>query len=143
MSGPRILIVDDDAALRGLLRVLADRAGVVADEAADGTRALELLEAKNYDAVLLDLAMPHVNGFDIIKRLGHKTQRPVVIVLSALTRVSFADLDPSVVHCVVRKPFEIDMLMTLMVSAATELHQHRAAKAAAQPAADAGRELRL
>lgn len=143
MSGPRVLIVDDDASIRGLLRVLAERAGVVADEAADGIRTLELLGTKTYDAVLLDLAMPLVNGFDIINRLKHKTQRPVVIVLSALNRATFADLDPKVVHCVIRKPFDVEMVMALMVSAATELHQQRERMAAAQPPLDAGREFRL
>ena len=125
MSATRILIVDDDAAIRGLLRVLAERSGIITDEAADGTQALQLLDTKIYDAVLLDLAMPRVNGFDIIDRLRHKSHRPVVIVLSALTTVRFTDLDPSIVHCVIRKPFDVDMLMARMVAAATQLHQQR------------------
>ena len=142
MSRTRILIVDDDAAIRGLLRVIAERSNVITDEASDGVQALQLLDRNAYDAVLLDLAMPRVNGFDIIDCLRQKPQRPVVIVLSALATVTFRDLDPTVVNCIVRKPFDVDMLMALMIAAASELHEKRES-AIAPPPRDAERQLRM
>jgi len=125
VKGPRILIADDDASIRGLLRVIAQRAGLHADEAANGAVALDLLDHNVYDVALIDLAMPHVNGFDLVDLLRHKSRRPVVIVLTALSRSGFRDLDPAVVHCVVRKPFDLDLLITLIVSAATALYERR------------------
>ena len=124
-GGPRILIVDDDASIRGLLRVIAERTGILADEASDGVHALELLDRNPYDVVLLDLAMPRVNGFDVIERLRSKIRRPAVIVLTALSRPNFRDIDPSVVHCVIRKPFDLELVMTLILSAATALYERR------------------
>jgi DNA-binding response OmpR family regulator len=124
-GGPRILIVDDDASIRGLLSVIAGRTGILADEASDGVHAIELLDRHPYDVVLLDLAMPRINGFDVIERLRSKIRRPAVIVLTALSRPVFGDLDPSIVHCVIRKPFEVDLVMTLILSAATALYERR------------------
>lgn len=125
VTAPRILIVDDAASIRGLLRVIAGRTGMRADEAADGAHALELLDRNLYDVVLLDLAMPRVSGFDVIDRLRQKARRPAVIVLSALSRHSFGELDPSIVHCVIRKPFDLDLLTSLVVSTATALWERR------------------
>ena len=125
MSGPRILIADDDASIRGLLRVIAKRNALQADEAPNGVEALDLIDRNAYDVVLLDLAMPQVNGFDLIDRLRPKSRRPAVIVLTALSRISFLDLDPAVVHCVIRKPFDVDLLMALIVSVANALYERR------------------
>jgi DNA-binding response OmpR family regulator len=119
------LIADDDASIRGLLRVIAQRNALHADEAPNGVEALDLIDRNAYDVVLLDLAMPQVNGFDLIDRLRHKSRRPAVIVLTALSQSSFQDLDPAVVHCVIRKPFDLDLLMTLTVSAANALYERR------------------
>jgi len=124
-TGPRILIVDDDAAIRGLLRVVAERSGVRSDEAANGAHARELLERSPYDLVLLDLAMPSVNGFDLIDSLGGRPRRPAVFVLTALERHDFARLDPDVVHCVIRKPFDLELVATLIVATATALYEQR------------------
>jgi DNA-binding response OmpR family regulator len=125
VTGPRLLIADDDASIRGLLRVIAQRNALHADEASNGVDALDLLDRNVYDVVLLDLSMPHLNGFDLIDLLRHKSRRPAVIVLTALSRSSFRDLDPAVVHCVIRKPFDVDLLMTLIVSAANALYDRR------------------
>lgn len=125
MSCPRILIVDDDPSIRGLLRVIAKRTGTLADEAADGFSALELIDRHAYDVVLLDLAMPLANGFDLIEGLRQKSRRPAVFVLSAMGRHNLRDLDPSIVHCVVRKPFDVDLVTALMVSAASGMWRAR------------------
>ena len=125
LAGPRVLIADDDASIRGLLRVIAQRNALHADEAPNGVEALDLIDRNVYDVVLLDLAMPHLNGFDLIDLLHHKSRRPAVIVLTALSRSSFLGLDPAVVHCVIRKPFDVDLLMTLIVSAANALYERR------------------
>jgi len=143
LSAPRILIADDDASIRGLLRVIAERSGILADEAANGADALELLDRNTYDVLLLDLAMPWVNGFDLIERVRHSTRRPVIIVLSAFSRHAFGELDPSIVHCIVRKPFDVDLLMALIVSAATALWQRREQAARHGAASDRAPEARL
>lgn len=55
---PRVLIVDDDLAIRSLLEVMCRRLGYRCETASDGARALEMLATKSYDVALLDLVMP-------------------------------------------------------------------------------------
>jgi DNA-binding response OmpR family regulator len=125
VSEPRILIVDDDPSIRGLLRVIAQRAGVLADEARDGAHCLELLHTRVYDLIVLDLAMPRLNGFDVVEHLRRQRTRPAVIALTALGSSAFVDLDPEVVHCILRKPFEVDLLTSLIVTTAAGIHDAR------------------
>ncbi len=122
---PRILIVDDDPSIRTLLSVVAARSGVSADIASDGLEAIQKLDAGAYDLVVLDLSMPRMNGFDLIARLRQRQPRPVVIVLTALHQSQFFDLDPEVVHCVVRKPFDLGTFMALFVATAADVSEAR------------------
>lgn len=125
MSPPRILIVDDDSSIRTLLSVIASRSGVSADVAGDGMEAMRRIEERNYDLIVLDLSMPRMNGFDLIEQLRGRNPRPAVIVLTALSRHDFLDLDPEVVHCVVRKPFDLNTFMALFVATATDICEAR------------------
>ena len=80
---PRILIVDDDSSIRTLLSVVATRAGVESDVASDGLEAIEKMKAAEYDLIVLDLSMPRMNGFDLVRELRNHRFRPAVIVLTA------------------------------------------------------------
>lgn len=63
----RILVVDDEEMIRELLRVNLQRAGFEVEEAADGLEGLEKLQQEEIDLVVLDLRMPHMNGFEFLK----------------------------------------------------------------------------
>jgi DNA-binding response OmpR family regulator len=118
---PRILIVDDDSSIRTLLSVVATRAGVEADVAVDGAEAMAKIAGTPYDLVVLDLQMPRMNGFDLVRELRGMDPRPAVIVLTALPATHHVILDPSVVHCIVRKPFDLGTFMALFVATATDV----------------------
>jgi len=118
---PRILIVDDDSSIRTLLSVVATRAGVESDVAADGAEALDKIGATRYDLIVLDLQMPRMNGFDLVRALRGMEPRPAVIVLTALPPTHHMILDPTVVHCIVRKPFDLGTFMALFVATATDV----------------------
>lgn len=79
-----ILLVDDDARVRRLVaRVLRGR-GFVVTEAEDGQQALELAAASPPDIALVDLRLPRVHGFEVVRQLkGERPQAPV-LVLSGL-----------------------------------------------------------
>lgn len=64
-----VLVVDDDMTLRFLARETLEQAGFVVDEAEDGQEALEVFGNKRYDIVLMDVNMPHMDGFDACKAL--------------------------------------------------------------------------
>jgi two-component system OmpR family response regulator len=79
----RILIVEDDPVLTdGLVRSLraADHA---ADHVADGSEADHVLATQHYDLVILDLGLPRLDGFEVLRRLRHRGGRVPVLVLTA------------------------------------------------------------
>ena len=125
MSAPRVLIVDDDRAIRQLLRLITERSGLVTDEAANGEECLSLMKRHPYDLILLDLSMPGSNGFDVIENLRDSADRPAVIVVTALSRWVFTELDPDVVTCVVRKPFDVTEVSWVIVQVASGVHARR------------------
>jgi DNA-binding response OmpR family regulator len=104
MSKKRVLIVEDDPAVRQIVRVLLERDGVEVDVAEDGERATTLLATRQYAAVLLDLLMPRLDGVGVIHFMKeHSLDTPVVVVTAVHDS---PDLDPELVRVVLQKPFE-------------------------------------
>jgi len=125
MGSPgRVLVVDDEPAIRALVAKIVDRAGLPADTAANGAEAIEKMEATDYHVVVVDLMMPVVDGFGVIDYV-RKIQgpRPAVIVASATDSAVLRQLDGKIVHSIIRKPFEIDVLGDLIVAAARSVHE--------------------
>ncbi|HVE72145.1 MAG TPA: response regulator [Thermoanaerobaculia bacterium] len=105
MTEKRVLIVDDDPAIRQIVRVLLERDGVRADIAEDGERATKMLSDGGYSVVLLDLLMPRMDGRDVIAYMRANHIDTPVIVISAVGDTA-TDLDPKLVRVVMQKPFE-------------------------------------
>jgi two-component system, OmpR family, KDP operon response regulator KdpE len=78
----RILIIENDTALRTAVRSTLERDGYDVDEAGDGATGLDALTGAAYDAVLLDIGLPVVDGWSILGRLD-SGRAPSVIVISA------------------------------------------------------------
>lgn len=79
----RILVVEDDPLLtQGLTRVLS-RAGHAVDQAASGNQADTALRAGSYDLVVLDVGLPDIDGFEVLRRLRQRRSRANVLVLTA------------------------------------------------------------
>jgi DNA-binding response OmpR family regulator len=121
---PPILIADDDPAIRSLLRLIVERAGLDVDVASDGHEALTMIERKNYALVLLDLQMPRANGFDVVERLRTMDLRPVIIVVTALPLSQTVQLDTNVVQAIVRKPFDVSFLADIIAGTARSMGEH-------------------
>ena len=96
VQSSRILVVDDNAANRDVLARRLTREGHQVVTASNGASALELIGSHEFDLVLVDLIMPLMNGFEVLRRLKatEHTQDVPVIVISALD-----ELD-SVVRCI-------------------------------------------
>lgn len=87
----RILIADDEAVIRLGLRTMLEAQGYrVVGEAADGTRAVDLVTRLKPDLVILDIKMPGVNGLQAARRLQRDGNTPVVI-LTAYSDREFVD----------------------------------------------------
>jgi len=112
----RVLVADDDRSIRQLVCTIVRREHFQVDCAADGVEAIEFLKQHEYAVILLDLMMPRVDGFGVIEHLrSHPPARkPIILVISAYADQKFRDVDPEVVAGVIRKPFEVADLGSLV-----------------------------
>lgn len=74
-----ILIADDEAEIRELLRLYLENSGYDVLEAADGLEALAILEKKHVDLAVLDVMMPRLNGLHVLKKLRETSNIPVLV----------------------------------------------------------------
>lgn len=114
----RILVVDDDDAIRALLQTVLRRRGFRVESARNGVEALELMTAGAYALVVLDLMMPRMSGYELLDHLSRLSimSRPRVLVLTAGmdTRLIPADFITDLVIGTVHKPFDIEMLVDIV-----------------------------
>jgi type IV pilus assembly protein PilB len=84
---PRVLVADDDPQMRRLIRSILERDGYDVVEAADGLDALDQVESRSFDLMLLDIDMPRLDGLGVLEELRAriKTSGVPVIVLTART----------------------------------------------------------
>jgi two-component system, OmpR family, response regulator CpxR len=129
MATKTVLVIDDDAAHRGLLRDVLEADGFVVIAVGDGVDALAQL-SPNIDLVLLDLVMPGaaMDGFAFLAKAGERAQlvNTPVIVLSGLGESVVEALDPTTatalrIVAVISKPIDIRALLS-RVHAALDAH---------------------
>lgn len=111
----KILVVDDEDALRTVLSAELNSEGYDVGTAADGSEALAELQKDKFDLVLLDIKMPNMNGFEVLKVIKEKHQGTKVIMLTG-----FADLKNAIeskklgAEDFVSKPYDlVDLLTTI------------------------------
>ena len=119
-SQPRVLVVDDDDSIRNLLITLLRRKAMICDGAADGEEAVALTEQQQYSLILLDLMMPRMDGFQVIRELRMRGNTTPIVVVTAAGQARVSTLDPNQVKAVLSKPFEIAQLVDTVVSFTAE-----------------------
>lgn len=82
MMNAEILVVDDDAHLREVVGYALRREGFRVSEAADGERAARMLDGHPVDLLVLDVAMPHLDGFELCRRLRPVSRVPILFLSS-------------------------------------------------------------
>lgn len=104
----RILIVDDEPAARRRLAIMLEELDVeIVGEAANGVEALEMVRERAPDVILLDIRMPEVDGFDVVRHLPEP--RPLVIFQTAYHEYALKAFDHEAVDYVV-KPVGLERL---------------------------------
>ena len=83
MEKKKILIADDDASINRMISFKLQREGYEATSFFNGREALEAILANAYDAVVLDIMMPGMNGLDVLKTARQNDVRLPIIILSA------------------------------------------------------------
>jgi DNA-binding response OmpR family regulator len=86
----RLLIVEDEDALRTLLKSELEAYGYSVDEAEGGTIAMKSLKANRYDLVVLDIRMPDMDGLDVLKEIREKDLAEKVIMLTGVNELKLA-----------------------------------------------------
>jgi heavy metal response regulator len=79
----RILIVEDEAGVAGFVQQGLSESGYAVDIARDGTEGLEYALAFEYDAVVLDIMLPKMNGLDVLREMRNKRVKTPVLLLTA------------------------------------------------------------
>jgi DNA-binding response OmpR family regulator len=75
-----VLVVDDDADIRGLVRELLERAGYDVIDAPDGNEGLRMFYERQPDLVILDVAMPGMEGWEVLERIRELSDVPVMML---------------------------------------------------------------
>jgi DNA-binding response OmpR family regulator len=83
-QAPRILLVDDERSLQKLLAYPLRKEGYEVVPALDGREALERVREGNFDLIVLDLMLPHIDGFEVCRQVRARSSTPI-IMLSART----------------------------------------------------------
>lgn len=116
----KILIVDDDSIVAEALKHTLRKTGYYADSTAYPVEALNLYKKEKYDAVITDLNMPVMSGFDLIGKILELNEKAVIIVISASEEKEY-----EVLNCgafgFLEKPIRISVLVEMLKRAGEEI----------------------
>lgn len=108
----RALVVDDDAAIRVLVSRILSRHGFSVDTVRDGAEAIEMLLQHSYDVIALDLMMPRIDGYGVVRYLIEHDPELLdkVIVMTAFGAQALTKVCPPVARFI-EKPFDVSRLL--------------------------------
>jgi len=113
----RVLIVEDDVNLRGILSFVFAKKGFDAETAADGNEAEVLLAREPFDAVVTDLRMPNKHGHALATQLLSLERRPAIMIHTGVIEPMLArDLLARGVDDIVFKPYDLGLLVAKVES---------------------------
>jgi two-component system, OmpR family, response regulator MprA len=108
----RVLVADDDPAIRTLVARVLMRRGYDVASASDGADAIQKLDHDPFDLLVLDLMMPRVDGVGVIDHLAKREgPRPAILVMTAAVPDILRRLPHEHVAKIISKPFDLDQLM--------------------------------
>lgn len=126
LHGRRILLVDEDTAVRSVAHALLERYGCVVETAPDGEQAMFMVRNSGYDVVIADIRLPDMSGFQLMQKLQQVMDvEPLPLIL--MTGFGY-DPDHSIVkarqaglQAILYKPFRLDQLLSTVEQVVTSL----------------------
>lgn len=126
-NGKRILVIDDDLAIRVLLQAVLRRMKFDVELAEDGVAGLEKVRRNGgFDLILLDLMMPRLNGYEFIEEMKHTAapdSRPHIIVFTAAGKRGVDKIPTDSVCNAILKPFDLDKFIEIIGDCLSKAHQ--------------------
>ena len=112
----RILVVDDDPNIRGMVKLVLETEGFAVDLAADGYAALRAIDSREPDCVVLDVMMPGLDGHAVLDRIraGSRPALPVVMLTAAAGDEQAWQAWTQGVDYFLAKPFDADELLRFL-----------------------------
>jgi DNA-binding response OmpR family regulator len=110
MAPKKILVVDDDPAVRTLIRRFLARQNFLIESAENGETALAVFEQFKPDLVILDVMLPDIMGFDVCQQIKKKRRNVLVMLLTSLTDVQYQITGLEWADAYVSKPFHLPVL---------------------------------
>jgi two-component system, NtrC family, response regulator PilR len=115
MAGSKIMIVDDEAGIRELLSEALLEKGFDVTSAKDGRESLRYLKSKNFDLLITDINMPHLDGIELLKKMKTAGRKEKVVIMtgSAFDRSGLAKTIPHV-YFQLKKPFKLNEFLRVV-----------------------------
>ncbi len=111
----RVLVIDDEAEVRELLRDILSDAGHEVDIAGNGCEGIAMFEQQAYDIVLTDLGMPVMSGWEVAGKIRQINKCvPIALVTGWNVVLDDAAMHSSGINLVVHKPFQVDQVLNLV-----------------------------
>jgi DNA-binding response OmpR family regulator len=109
----RALIVDDDDPIRTMLAKVVERQDIEVVTARDGEEAIKLIDEDNYNVILLDLMMPRVDGYSVLRHMQqhHPEKLSCTIIASAVPESEILKRFSAPVYRIHAKPFDMAQLI--------------------------------
>jgi DNA-binding NtrC family response regulator len=121
----RILVIDDEEVIRMLVCEILETAGHTVVSASDAESAIELFESGRFDAVVSDVIMPSLSGFELLARLRARASAPpVLLITGAGTTENVDEAHRLGAAAVITKPFAHADLTTAVANALTAQSDH-------------------
>jgi len=120
---PKILVVDDEASHRQMIKAVLSAEGYEIEEAAEGQEAVRSVEAKFYDLILMDIRMPGLSGVEALKKIKDISPGIAIIIMTAYASVDSAiDALKAGAYDYLTKPLDIEELK-ILVAKALQFHR--------------------
>ncbi len=125
MSG-QILVVDDSAIVRKIVRLVLEEAGYGVVDAADGQQALDIVQRETFDLALIDFVMPKLNGYQLtqaIRSIPHLRTLPIVLMSAKAEQIGERFMRQTGAIDAITKPFAPDAILAVISHAVSSLYE--------------------
>lgn len=118
---PKILIIDDEAAIRGALKEILEYESFEVSEAEDGISALKIVDKEQFDLIFCDIKMPKMDGLEVLEKLKEKgIETPVVIITGHGTVDTAVEALKKGAYDFIQKPLDLNRVLVTVRNASNQ-----------------------